>query len=718
LVTLAVAFERIIPLLSTLVSIALAGFVLTRNSRDWTNRVFGLGLFIIAIYQAGLVGAELAPDMAWRLTWYRIALGAAFALPPVWLGFSLLFGQHNGRKAMGRWALAIIGLTSVSLLSWFALAQGYIIHSAGLAGTSIDIVTLDSSGKTFFSAYLLGLVLALLHFENLFRHADADTKWKIKFLVLGVFLGFGCQIVAISYSLAYSVIHPLHPLLTALAFSLSEAMIAFSLFRHRLLDVDIFVSRYVVYRSFTLALVGGYLLSLGLVAEVFRFLHWPLDLFSGTVLGLIGAVGLSALLLSGEVRRRVQGYIHTHFYKHKYDYRVEWMEFTRRLSAATLPPDVAKQTVTRLSEVMWIGQVAMYGATDSACRMVLLHEFNYPSLPRMIELSPVVCARIKESIREPVVPERDAGRWTLTHHAAELLPGVAVGAIVPVWALDTLTGLLVVGPERSGMPFGRDDRDLLSAVASQAGALLLNARLTREASEGREMHVFSRLSAFVAHDLKNMVTMLSVLAENAHRHMSDPYFQADAIRTMAEVTGKMKKLMASLASPGARDAAELKLTALAPTVERWVDELRARVPSRVSLSIRLASTPEVEIDPEQLRSVVHNLIVNAVEAIPGTGAIVVETRHEDGQAVLSISDTGRGMSQEFIKHQLFRPFQTTKHHGLGIGLYQSRHIIESLGGSLTAESQEGKGTRMTIRIPVTQGKSSAEIPHTAATDAP
>ncbi len=477
-------------------------------------------------------------------------------------------------------------------------------------------------------------------------------------------------------------------------------MIAFSLVRHRLLDVDIFVSRYVIYRSLTLALVGGYLLSLGMVAEVFRRLNVALDLLTGTFLAILGAAALSLLLLLEDVRRKAQSFLHSHFYKNKYDYRVEWMEFTRRLSRASTIPEIAAQSVNRLLEVMWVRQADIYTVAECPRRLILTHQREYSSLPATLELS----EEMVETLQAPTKAiAADAGQdyaSDLTGRIAEPLFGkTAVGCLVPVDALNTLAGLLVVGPELSGRPFGVDDRDLLAAVAAQAGALIVNARLAQEISEGRELQILAQLSAFVAHDLKNAVSMLSMLAENAKLNMNEPAFQADAIRTLGEVTAKMRKLLATLSTPDSRTVAPAQSLSLASRVDAWVQEMRGQVPSRIHLETRLGWTPDVRVDPEHFRSVLHNLVLNSIEAIPKEGTILLETFQENGQAVLTVTDTGSGMTSEFIQHTLFRPFRTTKSRGLGIGLYQCRHIVQAFGGSLTAESQEGKGTRMIVRLP-------------------
>ncbi len=683
-----------------LLALGLAAFVLSRNPRAWANRWLALSLATIGIHQAILLGSSLPVPGKWPLLLFRMALAALATIPPSWLAFSLTFGETNGGSRLARWRPALFGLIAAVPVAWIAFFTGRVITPARLGTTGIILFRLDVWGKAYVSLYVVGLALVLLHLENLYRHAERITRWKIKFLIVGVFAAFACQIVAGSFALLYGFIHPLHPLIGSLGFLVGEGMIAFSLVRHRLLDVDIFVSRYVVYRSLTLALVGGYLLSLGIVGEISRELDIKLDLVTGAFLAILGAVAVSLLLLSENVRRRVQRSIHTHFYKHKYDYRVEWMEYTRRLSHATAPPEIAAQTVNRILEVMWVHQAAMYMVGDSPSHMTLMHHVNYEALPSTLELSPTILQTLQmHAKRVPSTTDQDETSDITAGLARQLLGDVPVGRLVPIAALDTLVGLLIVGLEVSGKPFGVDDRDLLEAVAAQAGALILNARLSQEASEGRELQVLARLSAFVAHDLKNMVSMLSMLVENAKLHMAKPEFQADAIRTMGNVTGKMRTLLATFTSPTGRAETQARSISLAPTVETWIREIGTQAPSRVHIETRLGWASEVQVDPEQFRSVIQNLVLNGIEAIPNEGTILVETFQENGQATLTVTDTGRGMTQEFIQKRLFRPFQTTKSRGLGIGLYQCRHIIQSFGGTLIAESREGKGTRMIIRLP-------------------
>jgi len=410
------------------------------------------------------------------------------------------------------------------------------------------------------------------------------------------------------------------------------------------------------------------------------------------------------LLLSENVQWKVKGFIQAHFYRHKYDYREEWMEFTRSLSSATTAPAVAAQTAERILKVMWVQQVAIYSTGGQPEAMNLLHQIGYPHLPLTLTLSPNALRMLSDTgNRLPSAGRREESPENRSELIRDLFPEVPVGHLVPLVALDALLGLLVVGPEVSRKPFGVDDRDLLAAVAAQAGAMIVNARLAQDAAEGRKLQALSLLSAFITHDLKNAVSMLSMLAENAKHHMAKPEFQSDAIRTLGDVSARMRMLLAALAAPGGHGDIQTEKIALVRRIEGWLRDIGLQVPARIRMETRLDPTSEVRVEPSQLKSVLHNLVLNAVEAIPDEGNILVETAQENGFAVLSVMDTGPGMTEEFVRQKLFRPFQSTKERGLGIGLYQCQHIVQTFGGTLTAESQEGKGTRMVVRLPTEAG---------------
>ena len=688
----------LLPALGALMALALAGFVITRDAWARSNQLLALGLTTLGLFQIFFALPPFIQEPRWRLAVFRVAVALSATIPPVWLAFGATFAEWNGGSHFARWRPAILGLAAAAPLVWMGLVTDRVIVPVRLVASGPRAIGVDFWGKAFQAVFLVGLALVLLHTENLYRQADQKTRHRIRFLVVGIFTAFTSQIVMVSYTLLYGMPHPWYRPLSALGFLIGEILIAFSLVRHRLLQVDIFVSRYVVYRSLTLALVGGYLIALGGLAELAQRLGIGLDLATVLLLGGLGAAGLALILLSEEVRRRTQHFLHTHFFRHKYDYRLEWMEAVRRLSHATTISDIAAQTVRRILDAMWIRQAAIYTITGNP-GLTLAHQNGYDGLPVTLDIPPAIAQDLQNMVRLVASREAQEVPPPIPSGFAEALGGVPVGMVVPVAALDSLTGVLVVGPEVSGKPFGVDDWDLLVALAAQAGALILNARLSQEASEGRELQALARVSAFVAHDLKNSVGMLSLLAENAAQHTHDPAFQSDAIRTLTDVTGRMQKLLTALAGSNGRPPGNMTRGSLAAPVETWLRHLKPNIPPRIVLETRLEPTPEVAMDPEQLRSVVVNLALNAVDAIAGEGRIAVETGAENDWAVLTVTDTGRGMAPDFVRDRLFRPFQTTKPRGLGIGLFQCRHIIQSLGGTLTVDTREGVGTRMTVRLP-------------------
>jgi len=276
----------------------------------------------------------------------------------------------------------------------------------------------------------------------------------------------------------------------------------------------------------------------------------------------------------------------------------------------------------------------------------------------------------------------------------------------PLTVGDDLIGLLWLSDKRADEEYTSEDLEFLGAMARQLAASLWFARLADQLAETRQLESLHRLSSFVLHDIKNQVSGLSLMLENARRHMGDPDFQRDALRVIERTVRNLQQLMdhvagvsrAPVVSPG-RVAVEQVLTRAAEGAG-----LKPGDNSGVTLRMERRGPDEAVLDGEQMVRVLTNLLVNAREAIEGGGQITVTTTSEEGDGerrwwVMRVHDTGRGMSEDFIRRQLFRPFATTKPSGLGVGLAQSRAIVEAHGGMIRAESRPGTGTRFEVRIP-------------------
>jgi putative PEP-CTERM system histidine kinase len=270
---------------------------------------------------------------------------------------------------------------------------------------------------------------------------------------------------------------------------------------------------------------------------------------------------------------------------------------------------------------------------------------------------------------------------------------------VPMIVGNEILGFMILGDRVSGVAFGWQDFDLLKCIGDQIAAGLLNTRLSQKLLQAKELEAFQTMSAFFVHDLKNTANTLNLMLQNLPVHFDDPAFRADALRGVAKTVAHINRLIGRLGSirhelqikPVPADLNELIARALAD----WEDV------AGINLKKDLQPLPKIFFDPEQMLKVATNLIFNAREAVAqSSGQVQIQTRQADGWAVLAIADNGCGMSREFMERSLFRPFQTTKKSGLGIGMFQSKMIVEAHKGKIEVESETGKGTTFRIFLPL------------------
>ena len=252
----------------------------------------------------------------------------------------------------------------------------------------------------------------------------------------------------------------------------------------------------------------------------------------------------------------------------------------------------------------------------------------------------------------------------------------------------------------NGLPYTVEELDLLKCIGDQIAAVLLNLRLTNELMLAKELEAFQTMSAFFVHDLKNATSSLSLTLQNLHVHFDDPQFREDALRGIANTLSRINLHIGRLSV--LRNRLELKPieSDLNQLVIETLENLNG-IPG-VEMLKELHPLPKVVIDREQIQTVVTNLLLNAREAVGRDGQIRVETSQLNGRAVLSIADNGCGMSPDFLRDSLFRPFQTTKKKGLGIGMFQSKLIVEAHRGNIQVESEPGKGTKFGVFLPLSQ----------------
>jgi signal transduction histidine kinase len=309
-----------------------------------------------------------------------------------------------------------------------------------------------------------------------------------------------------------------------------------------------------------------------------------------------------------------------------------------------------------------------------------------------------------------------AAAASLTALAAALLVFALAGRAARAVEIVTLAaGRVAAGDLEQRIEV--ETRDETRALAESFNVMTdrLREQLRREA-ESRQFQSFFRLSSMLAHDLKNSITGLSFLVSNMERHIHREEFRSDAIASVRDATEKLRGMVARLSEPVETLSGEYR-RALQPTdMAALVRRALASAGDFHEVEARLPEGLVAAVDAERIERVVENLVLNAVQAM-GTshGRLTVEAgRAGAGEVFVEVSDTGPGMSEEFVRTRLFRPFSTTKNKGIGLGLYTCREIVQAHGGRIEVETRQGSGTRFRVVLPsdpATHSRAAAQPPN-------
>ena len=269
---------------------------------------------------------------------------------------------------------------------------------------------------------------------------------------------------------------------------------------------------------------------------------------------------------------------------------------------------------------------------------------------------------------------------------------------VPLAAGGEMLGLVAIGDRVSGAAFEEEDLELLKCIADQIAASLGNIRLSQSLVQAKELEAFQTMAAFFVHDLKNTASTLSLMLQNMAAHFDNPAFREDARQGLARSVNHLNGLIDRLT--------QLRQGLALNWAEADLNEVvraslaAAKGAPGLTLVETLNPVPTLRLDPTQVQKVLTNLLLNARDAIAGQGEVRVTTGRQPGWAVVTVSDTGCGMTPEFMSRSLFKPFQTTKRNGLGIGMFHSKMIVEAHRGKIEVESAPGQGSTFRVLLPL------------------
>jgi len=696
-------------LVPAVIAFGVGAFALYREpKRTRTGVAFALGMSLLGVENllAGLSATALLLPEA--LAWQRWRLLAMAFLPGCWLLFSLTYGRGNEKEFVARWKPILLGAFVLPLglvaLAWDDLLSG----ESGIGPNSMCMLDLGRSGVLLIVLFTAGAILCLMNLESTLREARGTMRWRVKYMIVGLGLLFSVRCYSAIQAVLYSAINMDLTELNAGALAIGCVFTSLALGRGSLSDVDLYPSHGALYGSLTVMAAGAYLLLVGLLAEAAAHFgkggSFPLQAF----LILMAMGGITMVLLSDRLRQRAKRFVSRHFRRPQYDYRRVWSRFTEHTASHTDPAEFCRAVTRVISDTFEALSVTIWLLDEHRQSLVLggstsVSEGDGRTLLGDRKLGSDVVRMLRDHAYPTAVLEvsGELGEVLQQLGRKEFQTGGDY-YFLPLATRDEVLGLLIVGDRVSGLSFTEEEFDLMRTLGNQIVANLLSLKLSSRLGEAQKLEAFQTMSAFFVHDLKNTASTLSLMLQNLPKHHDDPGYRQDALRGISKSVDKINGLIARLSCLRQKMDGKPVATDLNAVVKNALEGLAGVGPETVTT--KLQPLPSILGDPDQLQKVITNLVLNAREALGPGGKINVRTETRGGGVVLSVSDNGCGMTPEFVEQSLFRPFQTTKQEGIGIGLFHSKMIVEAHRGRIEVESRQGEGSTFDVFLPAQGGK--------------
>ena len=660
-------------------------------------------VFALESLFGAIESAALFPERA--AFWETLVFVAKSFLPAIWLTFSLTYSRANYRDFLVRARWLVIGTFFIPVLSLAALHSSFfdmVAYDSPIDGWELR---LGEPAKILNVLLLISTVLILMNIERTFRAAVGTMRWRIKFLVLGLAVIFGAGIYTRSQALLFSEYSPSQLSVEAMALLIGCALILVAYIRTGFSEIDVYPSRAVLHTSITVLLVGAYLFVVGVLAQVVSRFGGTAGFPIATLVVLVGVAILAVLLLSERARQSLQLFVSRHFKRPRHDFRQIWARFTQSLSVALDETALGATAAGLISETFGALSVSTWFFDEQGKRLIRISSTSDADEARSDGLTSSITGKGLNSLElikllAPFDLGRAKEKWTreLMERSTGQFPRGGSPICVPLVAGEHWLGAIVLADRVRGLGYSAEEMDLLKCIGEQVAASLLQLRLTAEIMGRKELEAFQTMSTFLIHDLKNAASTLGLMLENLPTHFDSPAFREDALRGIGSAASRINDLINRMNALGR----ELRLNAAELDLNLVIKETLVNLNGTLDTNLvtKFDQIPKISADRQQLQSVFTNLLLNARDAVGMNGRITVETTRLGEWAALSVSDNGCGMTEQFIKNSLFRPFRSTKKKGLGIGMFQSKTIVEAHHGKINVESELGVGTTFRVMLPL------------------
>ncbi|ODV14424.1 MAG: histidine kinase [Thiobacillus sp. SCN 64-317] len=575
--------------------------------------------------------------------------------------------------------LLVGGLLIASVYPFIAPTQPVLARWAGNMGLVLLTV--------------MGLVLT----EQVYRSTPPKDRWAIKFLCLGLGGLFVYDFYLYANAALFNALDAQVWAARGYIAALVTPLIAVSAARNPEWAAPVGLSRSMAFHTASLVAAGIYLLLMASAGYYLRLFGGEWGDVVQTVFIFATAMLLVLLMFSGTLRARLRVFLSKHFFSYRYDYREEWLNFTRTLTEGQPGEQLCERAVEALARLLESPGGALWMHEGPAGYQRASH-WNWADIQgsepvdtpfvQWLASKQWVVDLDEMKVRRDLYGDLSTPAW-LEHADNAWL-------VVPLMLHEELLGFVVLKHSLGNVTFNWEVSDLLKVAARQAAAHLAQMRASNQLIVARQFESFNRTTTFVIHDLKNLIAQLSLLLANAEKHQHKPEFQADMLDTIANAVARMNKVLVQLRRGS--EAAHVQPVVLA-------DILNEAVVSKQAFKLR----PILELPPATLRvcaerdrliRAIGHILQNALEATPPTGQVTLRGFETSGQAIIEILDTGIGMDDEFIRTRLFQPFDSTKGAGMGIGAYECRETLRALGGNIEVSSTPDRGTRFRLSLPL------------------
>lgn len=677
--------QTIISISAIIISVMYLCYILVHRTRSTSSLPLSAVMLLAAALETFDLLALLNPDNLF--VWKQVSLLIEAFLPPVWLWFSLTYARQYEFRSISLLQRLLLAVSPLFAGSVILLPVTSFFYSPDFP--SEKILFLENTGFIFYLMILVYLIMSLTNLEMTLTTATRGSRWKIKFELLGAGAFLAVLIFYYSHGLLFRTINMYLAPVRSMFLIVAVTMMTYSLLK-RGNGVKVYVSRQMMYKSVVLLAIGLYLMGLGLTGAGMRHFGDGFQRSMAIALALIVGLGMVVILLSETVKRKVRVFIHKNFYQNKYDYQNQWLQFTDRLSSSKTGDELLRSIVSGFCDTFGMRCGSLFLLDQERGMYRPSAEIAMESSEVTFKAGDAVITYISEhkcviDLRE-ILPE-------FSDEQQRFSGNNSLSFLIPLFMKDGPDGFILLGqPVNDDESYNYEDFDLMITLSRQASSALLNLRLSEQLVNEREMAAIGKVSTFVLHDLKNLVSAISLMLDNAKEYIAVPEFQSELLVSLGNTVAKMNVLISRLKhipEKGSLQRTPVDLLQLAQETASLVGGSEILV---------TGSAVMADVDHNEFQKVALNLILNAAEATEGKRPVTVEVGGKES-VYLRVTDEGCGIPDDFLRNYIFTPFKTTKKKGLGIGLYQCKQIVEAHGGRIEVVSTFNKGSEFTVWLP-------------------